>query len=78
MDRFIDLNKQTMPMIEEIGRDMPGGFFFYEAHGDEKLLYANRAVFEIYGCDGLETTRRIRELYDKETTVINTDVIQPG
>ena len=59
MDRFIDLNKQTMPMIEVIGRDMPGGFFIYEAHGDEKLLYANRAVFEIYGCDGLEDFKRL-------------------
>ncbi|MBO4366424.1 MAG: response regulator [Clostridia bacterium] len=48
------LNQETIPMIEEIGRHMPGGFFIYKASGDEQLLYANRATFSIFGCADLE------------------------
>ncbi len=33
------LNEQTIPVIEEIGKHMPGGFFIYRAEGDEELLY---------------------------------------
>ena len=28
------LNEQTMNIIREIGRHMPGGFFIYKAEGD--------------------------------------------
>ena len=52
-ERF-ELNEQTIPIVEEIGRHMPGGFFIYKAEAPEELLYANRAVFDIFGCDGLE------------------------
>ena len=38
------LNEQTMNIIEEIGRHLPGGFFIYKAEGDEDLLYANEAT----------------------------------
>ncbi|MBQ1491915.1 MAG: PAS domain-containing protein, partial [Blautia sp.] len=47
------LNEQTLPVVEEIGRHMPGGFFIYKAEGEEELLYANQAVFEIFGCKDL-------------------------
>jgi PAS domain S-box-containing protein len=33
---------------------MPGGFFIYQANEDEKLLYANKAVCDIFGCDDLD------------------------
>ena len=36
---------------------MPGGFFIYKAEQPEELLYANRAVFNIYGCADLEEFR---------------------
>ncbi|MBQ8095358.1 MAG: response regulator [Clostridia bacterium] len=52
-NRF-QLNDQTIPMVEEIGRHMPGGFFIYKAEKPEELLYANRAVFDIFGCADLE------------------------
>ena len=44
------LNQETLPVVEEIGRHMPGGFFIYKASGTEELLYANQAVLDIYGC----------------------------
>ena len=45
-----ELNEQNLAIIEEIGKHMPGGFFIYKAAAPEALLYANRAVFEIFGC----------------------------
>ena len=57
--KHFDLNEQTLPVIEDIGRHMPGGFFIYKAEGDEELLYANQPVFDIYGCDDLEEFREL-------------------
>ena len=37
-------------MIEEIGKHMPGGFFIYKAEQLEEVLYANQAVYDIFGC----------------------------
>ena len=49
-----ELNEQTIPVVEEIGRHMPGGFFIYKAEGNEELIYANKATFNIFGCDNME------------------------
>ena len=57
-ERF-ELNDQTIPIVEEIGRHMPGGFFIYRAEPPEELIYANNAVFAIFGCDGLEDFREL-------------------
>ena len=57
--KHFELNEQTLPVIEDIGRHMPGGFFIYEAEGDEKLLYANKPVFDIYGCSDLEEFKEL-------------------
>ncbi len=54
-----ELNEETIPVVEEIGKHMPGGFFIYKAEEPEELLYANKAVFDIFGCDGLEDFRRL-------------------
>ncbi len=48
------LNEESMRVIEQLGRQMPGGFFIYRADRSEELLYANQNVFEIFGCEGLE------------------------
>ena len=50
----LQLSPETIPIIEELGRDMPGGFFIYKAEQPEELLYANQAVFDIFGCKNLE------------------------
>ena len=55
----LQLSPETMPMIEEIGKHMPGGFFIYQARQPETLLYANQAVFDIFGCDGIEDFKRL-------------------
>ena len=34
------LNEQSLPIIQEIGAHMPGGFFIYRAEEPEELLYA--------------------------------------
>ena len=48
------MTEQILTVIEQFGEHMPGGFFIYKADETEKLLYANKAVFALYGCDGLE------------------------
>ena len=54
-----EMNEHTMPVIEEIGRHMPGGFFIYRAGGDEEILYANHATVRIFGCDDIEDFKKL-------------------
>jgi PAS domain S-box-containing protein len=51
---YFELNEQTISVVEAIGSHMPGGFFIYQAEAPEKLIYANKAVFHIFGCADLE------------------------
>ena len=53
------LNEETIPVVEEIGRHMPGGFFIYKAEQPEELLYANHAVLDIFGCKNLEEFKEL-------------------
>ena len=46
--------EQVLSVIEEFGEQMPGGFFIYRADESEELLYANKAVCEIFGCKNLD------------------------
>ncbi len=57
--RYFRLNSETMNIIEEIGRHMPGGFFIYKAEQPEEILYVNHAVLDIFGC---KDTDEFREL----------------
>lgn len=59
MGKQFELNDDTMPIVEEIGGHMPGGFFIYRADEPEELIYANKAVFDIYGCSGLEEFKEL-------------------
>ncbi len=52
--KHFELNEQTMHIVQEIGRHMPGGFFIYKSSGNEELLYANAAVLRIFGCGSLD------------------------
>ena len=58
-DQKFQLNEQGISVIQEIGRHMPGGFFIYRAQQPEELLYANQAVFTIFGCDDLEDFKKL-------------------
>ncbi len=48
------LNEQTAPIVEAIGRHMPGGFFVYKASEPGELLYANQALIDIFGCSDID------------------------
>ncbi len=56
--KFI-LNEESLSVIEQFGEHMPGGFFIYKADDSEELLYANRAVCRIFGCDTLEEFKEL-------------------
>ena len=53
------LNAESLSVIEQFCEHMPGGFFIYKACGEEELLYANRAVCDIFGCDNLEAFKAL-------------------
>ena len=48
------LNQDTLPVVEEIGSHMPGGFLIHKASGPGEILYVNDAVFGIFGCAGID------------------------
>ena len=62
--RFADKNMkptntdQFMFTVDEFSRGMPGGFFVYEAYGDEKLLYVSESVAKMFHCSSVEDLRR--------------------
>ncbi len=60
--RKTDGNLQTYGMFCEV-RDfldeIPGGFLIYRADGDEKIIYANKALVRIFGCDSEEEFRKL-------------------
>jgi len=58
-DFFFNFDEKTIPMIRLILEGMPGGFFIYYADAGEELIYANKAVLRIFGCD---TETEFREL----------------
>jgi len=53
-DKGFELNEESLRFVEDLGRYVPGGFFIYEAAQPEELLYANQAVFDIFGCKDQE------------------------
>ncbi len=59
LDINFDLNPQTLSVVEDIGKYMPGGFFIYKAEAPEELIFANRACIEIFGCEDLEDFKRL-------------------
>ena len=52
--RSLVLSEQTFPIIEQITAGMPGGFFIYHADEEERLIYANQALIQMYGCESLD------------------------
>ena len=59
LDRHFELKDLQTPAIREFCDRMPGGYFIYKAEGDEELLYANQAVFELFGCENEEEFRAL-------------------
>lgn len=48
------LIERLLSMIEQFGEHIPGGFLIYRADESEELLYANKAVCDIFGCENLQ------------------------
>ena len=77
-----ELNEQTIPIVEEIGRHMPGGFFIYKVQPPEELLYANQAVFDIYGCRDLQEFKQLTGytfkgmLYPEDYRAVSKSIVQ--
>ncbi len=78
------LNEQSLAIIQQFGEHMPGGFFIYRADETEELLYANKAVCRIFGCETIEEFVEFTGFtfegmvhpddYDRITALINTQV----
>ena len=57
--KMFELSDETLPIVEEIGGHMPGGFFIYKAEQPEEIIYVNKAVFDIFGCKDIEEFREL-------------------
>ena len=58
-DPRFELKNLNDPMVDRFCDQMPGGYFVYKAEGNEELIYANREVFNIFGCDNEEEFREL-------------------
>lgn len=55
----LTLNEETLPIIEQVADQIPGGFFIYHADGDEELIYVNAGMLEIFGCSNEDELREL-------------------
>ena len=51
--KWLDENEHSLAVIEQFGDHMPGGFFIAKADESGDLLYANRSLWKLFGCDSL-------------------------
>ena len=58
-DFFLNFDEKNLPMIELILEGMPGGFFIYYADEGKELIYVNKAILRIFGCDTEEEFRKL-------------------
>ena len=52
--KWFDENEHSLAVIEQFGDHMPGGFFICKADDSGELLYANKSLWKLFGCDDLE------------------------
>ena len=55
----LTLNEQTLPIVGQIADHLPGGFFIYKAYGDEEMLYINKYMLHICGCEDREQFKKM-------------------
>lgn len=46
-----DFKADSIAGLKWLGEQIPGGFFIYQAGGDQELVYENLATWSIYGCE---------------------------
>ena len=57
MNRFISeqgFTEQTLQALFWFGDQIPGGFFIYQDDATQEIIYVNRALLSIFGCDTFE------------------------
>ena len=47
----LTINENTLPIISGLADNLPGGFFIYHAGGNENLIYYNKQIPAMYGCE---------------------------
>lgn len=52
---------ETALEIVKFMDEMPGGFLIYHADRDEKIIYANKALFRIFNCDTFEEFQELTQ-----------------
>ena len=58
-EKGFQLNDKSFAFLEELGANMPGGLFVYQAEEPGRLIYVNKACMRIFGCDNLEDFKRL-------------------
>ena len=61
-ERYSDgfaLTKYTLPVVWQMSDVIPGGFFIYHEDDKRELIYANKKVLEIYGCETLDEFKEL-------------------
>lgn len=53
-ERSMEDNLMRMEGCGSIPTGLPGGFFVYEAQGEEKILFAEQNIIKLYGCETFE------------------------
>ncbi|MBR1815340.1 MAG: response regulator [Lachnospiraceae bacterium] len=48
-----------VPAVQWVAEQMPGGFFIYKNDDTHEIIYANHAVYQIFGCENSEEFREI-------------------
>ena len=46
----LSINDETLSIISNISELLPGGFFVYEARGEQKLILYNKNMLSLFGC----------------------------
>lgn len=54
--KLCDINKNTMILVEELGRNMTEGFVIFK-ESDESLIYVNESLINMFGCDSEQDFR---------------------
>ena len=55
----MDFTQELLSFTEHLANHLPGGFFFYHAYGDQKLIGFNKKLCEIFGCANEQEFRQL-------------------
>lgn len=53
------LNRQTLPVVEQMAQQLPGGFVLYKDNESGDILFVNDVLLEMYDCETLDEFREL-------------------